>query len=384
MPAFFNAEKLGPAATAAARSAFASAYPYTYVQLAGLLDDTRLRAVRQELSKLHRTFKETDLFKVYQTGDLGNLDRSDPTHAAALPQTLALRDALYSDAFRAFVRRVTGCAPLTGQTDCSCNVYARGSHLLCHDDVIGTRCVSYILYLSRPGRPWVPRLGGALELYATDEAAGAGCPATAPCAIVPCHWGTLLMFTVQPGVSFHAVAEVLSRGEPRLSVSGWFHAATEPPLAAEMATLAQLQASPAAGGVAPAKPLAAPRDLTGISPKQLRELSRFVNPVYLTADALGAVRAQLQQHASAQLAAFLRDDLAAPLLAAAAAADRADRLGRGGPPRYTAGLEPEPEPGPEPEPEPEPEPKPQPEPKPEPQPKPEPEPEHGLSQPNLA
>ena len=294
VPAFFNAEKLGPAATAAARSAFASAYPYTYVQLAGLLDDTRLRAVRQELSKLHRTFKETDLFKVYQTGDLGNLDRSDPTHAAALPQTLALRDALYSDAFRAFVRRVTGCAPLTGQTDCSCNVYARGSHLLCHDDVIGTRCVSYILYLSRPGRPWVPRLGGALELYATDEAAGAGCPATAPCAIVPCHWGTLLMFTVQPGVSFHAVAEVLSRGEPRLSVSGWFHAATEPPLAAEMATLAQLQASPAAGGVAPAKPLAAPRDLTGISPKQLRELARFVNPVYLTADALGAVRAQLQ------------------------------------------------------------------------------------------
>jgi len=29
------------------------------------------------------------------------------------------------------------------------------------------------------------------------------------------------MFTVQPGVSFHAVAEVLSKGEPRLSVSGW-------------------------------------------------------------------------------------------------------------------------------------------------------------------
>ena len=110
VPAFFNAERLGPAAAAAAQSAFASAHPYTYVQLADLLDDTRLLAVRQELSKLHRTFKETDLFKLYQTGDLGNLDRSDPTHAAALPQTLALRDALYSDAFRAFVRRVTGHA----------------------------------------------------------------------------------------------------------------------------------------------------------------------------------------------------------------------------------------------------------------------------------
>ena len=103
-------DKAKPAAAAAAQSAFASAHPYTYVQLADLLDDTRLLAVRQELSKLHRTFKETDLFKLYQTGDLGNLDRSDPTHAAALPQTLALRDALYSDAFRAFVRRVTGHA----------------------------------------------------------------------------------------------------------------------------------------------------------------------------------------------------------------------------------------------------------------------------------
>jgi len=110
VPAFFNAERLAPAAAAAAQSAFASAHPYTYVQLAGLLDDTRLLAVRQELSKLHRTFKETDLFKLYQTGDLGNLDPSDPTHAAALPQTLALRDALYSDAFRAFVRHVTGHA----------------------------------------------------------------------------------------------------------------------------------------------------------------------------------------------------------------------------------------------------------------------------------
>ena len=111
MPAFFNAEKLAPAATGAAQQAFMSATPYTYVHLAGLLDDARLRAVREELSQLHRTFKETDLFKVFQTGDLGNLDPTDPTHVAALPQTLSLRDALYSPAFRAFVRRVTGCPP---------------------------------------------------------------------------------------------------------------------------------------------------------------------------------------------------------------------------------------------------------------------------------
>ena len=175
---------LDPDATAAAAASFAASTPYTHVRLESLFDEAALLAVRRELGALSSTFKETDLFKVNQTGDLANLDPDIPEHAAALPATLALRAALYSEPFRAFVRSVTGCAPLTAQTDCSCNQYRRGGHLLCHDDVIGTRCVSYILYLSRPGRPWVPRLGGALELYATDEAAGAGCPATAPCAIV--------------------------------------------------------------------------------------------------------------------------------------------------------------------------------------------------------
>ena len=165
-PTFFNADVLGAAASDAARQSFDSAEPYTHVKLPGLFDEARLLAVRGELAQLQRTFKETDLFKVYQTGDLTNLDASHATHRAVLPATLALRDSLYSERFRSFVRRVTGCAPLTAQTDCSCNAYRRGGHLLCHDDVIGTRCVSYILYLSRPGRQWTPSLGGALELYA--------------------------------------------------------------------------------------------------------------------------------------------------------------------------------------------------------------------------
>jgi Rps23 Pro-64 3,4-dihydroxylase Tpa1-like proline 4-hydroxylase len=52
---------------------------------------------------------------------------------------MRLRDALYSQQFRSFVQSVTGCGELSGKTDCSCNVYAKGGHLLCHDDVIGTR-----------------------------------------------------------------------------------------------------------------------------------------------------------------------------------------------------------------------------------------------------
>ena len=339
-PAFFNADVLGAEAAAAAQQSFASAHPYTYVKLHGLLDESRLLKVRNELAQLRRTFKETDLFKVFQTGDLANIDPNEPLHAAELSETIALREALYSDAFRGFVRRVTGCAPLIGQTDLSCNVYSQGGHLLCHDDVIGTRCVSFILYLSRPGKPWKPKFGGALELYDTDEVGGPGCPETAPCVCVGADWGTLLMFTVQPGVSFHAVSEVLGT-EPRLSVSGWFHAATPPPRAAEMATLAQLQAAtPTAGGGGGSPPSHALPTLSdgAISPKQLRALAKLVNPAYLKADALGAVRAQLQAHGSAQLAQFLLPEVAAPLLAAAAEADRRDKLGRGGPPRYAAGL----------------------------------------------
>ena len=43
-----------------------------------------------------------------------------------------------------------------------------GCHLLCHDDVIGTRRVSYIIYLTDPDDEWLKDDGGALELYPLD------------------------------------------------------------------------------------------------------------------------------------------------------------------------------------------------------------------------
>lgn len=76
--------------------------------------------------------------QVYQTGDLGAMEAGD----TRCPQLLSLRAAIYSPDFRAFVERLTGCGPLSERTDCSCNVYAHGGGLLCHDDVIGTRRVS--------------------------------------------------------------------------------------------------------------------------------------------------------------------------------------------------------------------------------------------------
>ena len=82
--------------------------------------------------------------------------------------------------------------------------------------MIGTRCISYILYLSRPGKRWSPQLGGALELYSRDAS---GTPDVAPSGYLLPEFGSLAFFTVDPGVSYHSVQEVLSR-ERRLSISG--------------------------------------------------------------------------------------------------------------------------------------------------------------------
>jgi|AntAceMinimDraft_1070359.scaffolds.fasta_scaffold05102_3 hypothetical protein len=144
-----SAEVFAASTVAAARRAYAVATPYTHGVVAPLCSDARLRAVQLEMREnLTATFKETDLFKVLQTGDLVTIDQVDPTIAPKIPELLRLRAAIYSPRFRAMVQEMTGCAPLTDRVDCSANVYPRSGHLLCHDDVIGTRCISYIIYLT--------------------------------------------------------------------------------------------------------------------------------------------------------------------------------------------------------------------------------------------
>ena len=78
--------------------------PWTHLRLKGLFHTSRLLAVRAELGALQRTFKETDLFKVFQSGDLANVDEGDPTHREALKETIRLRRAIYSNGFRRLVQ----------------------------------------------------------------------------------------------------------------------------------------------------------------------------------------------------------------------------------------------------------------------------------------
>lgn len=230
-----------------------------------MFNDTLLRSVRAEIQEhLHFTEKETDIYKIFQSGDLANLDGLDDASLSRLPSVLKLRDAMYSARFREYLSSVTGSGKLSGRkTDMAINIYNEGCHLLCHDDVIGSRRLSYILYLTDPDTPWQAEWGGALRLYPTTtekDVHGEDVKVPSPdySLSIPPSFNQLSFFTVQPGESFHDVEEVYhprdgedkSTKRVRMAISGWFHIPQEgedgfePGLEeklAERSSLAQLQ-----------------------------------------------------------------------------------------------------------------------------------------------
>lgn len=230
-----------------------------------MIEPSLLQSVRQEIQEhLDFTEKETDIYKIFQSGDLANLDGLDDSSLSKLPSLLKLRDAMYSARFREYLSGVTNSGKLSGRkTDMAINIYTEGCHLLCHDDVIGSRRVSYILYLTDPDTPWQAEWGGALRLYpTTTEKDAKGEDVTIPSPdyslSIPPAFNQLAFFTVQPGESFHDVEEVYhprededkSKKRVRMAISGWFHIPQEgedgyeeglEEKLAERSSLAQLQ-----------------------------------------------------------------------------------------------------------------------------------------------
>ncbi|TQS34894.1 hypothetical protein Golomagni_04704 [Golovinomyces magnicellulatus] len=218
---------------------YAASSPYKHGVISSLINDRLLRAVRDEIKEnIHFTLKETDIYKIHQSGDLANLDGLDDATLEKLPNLLLLRDALYSSSFRNYIATITGSGNLSGQnTDMAINIYTPGCNLLCHDDVIGSRKVSYILYLTDPDIPWKEEWGGALRLFPTtiDDYDGVKTvtPSPYPQKSLPPAWNQLSFFAVQPGESFHDVEEVYHAanekqlkkdgGRVRMAISGWYH-----------------------------------------------------------------------------------------------------------------------------------------------------------------
>lgn len=307
------------------------------------MDDSLLNSVRSEaLKSLHFTPKETDIYRIHQSGDLANLDGLPPAMQALLPSLRKLRDALYSRTFRDYVCAVSGCGALSGRkTDMAINVYTPGSHLLTHDDVIGSRRVSYILYLTSPDSPWQESWGGALRLYPTRVAEDGVTRVPEPqwAKSIPPAWNQLSLFEVQPGLSFHDVEEVYDCGEDeervRMAISGWFHIPQEgeegyiPGLEEELAeksSLQQLQSKSDTFDFPKPQPVVEEASFSGdedgveeddtiLSEEELNFLLLYIAPTYLTPDTLEELREAFAEDSSAQITSFLSKPYAAKLKA---------------------------------------------------------------------
>ncbi|PSR88968.1 putative oxidoreductase [Coniella lustricola] len=312
---------------------YAKSSPYKHSVISDLIDDTLLRNVRHEIKEnVSFTPKETDIYKIHQSGDLANLDGLDDEALGKLPSLLALRDAIYSEAFRDYVSHITGCGALSGRkTDMAINVYTPGCYLLCHDDVIGSRKVSYILYLTDPDKPWQPEWGGALRLFPVSDRKGkdgaiAKTPSPDVVKVIPPAWNQLSFFAVQPGESFHDVEEVYHAaskeqleaegGRVRMAVSGWFHipqvgedgyvdGAEE--AQAKNSGLMQLQGNPDQHDEpqAAAKPVEQAPSFDDFEEADIEFLLKYLAPTYLTPDTLEQMQDHFQENSSITLSNIL-------------------------------------------------------------------------------
>jgi Rps23 Pro-64 3,4-dihydroxylase Tpa1-like proline 4-hydroxylase len=335
--------------------------PYQHGVISGLVEDGLLRAVRDEIREnVSFTPKETDIYKIEQSGDLANLDGLDDEALAKLPSLLKLRDAMYSETFRDYISNVTDCGPLSGRkTDMAINVYTPGCYLLCHDDVIGSRRVSYILYLTDPDTPWKPEWGGALRLYPVVSREGkdgeqAKTPLPDAVKSIPPAWNQLAFFTVKPGESFHDVEEVYHAESAaqlakdgrriRMAISGWFHIPQigeqgyvpgEEEAAAQNSGLMQLQGNPdqydlpAPQVVAVDKTSSQSSEESGstadfdFSETDLEFLLKYISPTYLTPDTLDRISDHFAETSSITLPDVFTPKFAATLRSYVEAEDRA-------------------------------------------------------------
>ncbi len=326
-------------------SQYASSTPYRHSVISELVDDALLRKVRSEVkANVHFTPKETDIYKIHQSGDLANLDGLDDEALAKLPSLLGLRDGLYSQAFRDYISHITNCGPLSGRkTDMAINVYTPGSYLLCHDDVIGSRKVSYILYLTDPDTPWQPEWGGALRLFPVVDRKGkdgevAKTPLPDVVKVIPPAWNQLSFFAVQPGESFHDVEEVYhaaskdelekNGGRIRMAISGWFHipqigedgyveGAEEK--AAQKSGLMQLQGNPDQHDLPQARPVEVETeedeesDESPLDEADLDFLLKYLAPTYLIPDTTDRVADHFEEEFSITLPDILHPKFAEKL-----------------------------------------------------------------------
>jgi Rps23 Pro-64 3,4-dihydroxylase Tpa1-like proline 4-hydroxylase len=291
--------RLGKNSVESLQKVYSRATPFPHIVLHDICDDTELRSVLDELKQnLKATFKETDLFKVFQTSDLSGFVPA----TSKTSKLIDLRDSLYSARMRGIIRKITGCSELSSRVDCSCNIYPCGGQLLCHDDVIGTRCVTFIIYLVDPDDIWESKDGGGLELYDTKQDTGE--PEIEPVTVHVPTWNSMMIFEVKSGITFHAVQEVRANNKPRISISGWFHS-NKFPENMDASTLTQLKSHAQLKATKKLEIINIRKTETLIRKSELSFLKKWINKEYLKSSSMRSIWNAFSNHGSIQLKDFL-------------------------------------------------------------------------------
>ena len=129
------------------KAKFLHTKPFPYGHIPNLFQpDFLQRCVKEIKDNSVVNFKESDLFRVYQSIDLANLD--EETHRDEMPHVLQLRSVLYSPEWCRLMEDFHGLPHGTllssssqqgePKVDCACNCHAAGCHLAvprrCHWD----------------------------------------------------------------------------------------------------------------------------------------------------------------------------------------------------------------------------------------------------------
>ncbi|XP_060109644.1 prolyl 3-hydroxylase OGFOD1 [Heteronotia binoei] len=231
-------------------------------------NESFLEGLQKELLSLDFHEKCNDLYKFKQSDDLQKREE---------PHIAALRKVLF-EKFRVWLSDVAQ-VELEPTIDLSCAKYEYTDALLCHDDELEGRRIAFILYLVPP---WDRSDGGTLDLFSTDDHFQ---PRQIIKSLVPL-WNSLAFFEVSP-VSFHQVAEVLSKDKCRLSVSGWFHgpSVSRPP-----------------------RHIEPPLPQSPHIPFDHEILYRWINPVYLEMDSQSQIQEEFEDQSEILLKNFLKRD----------------------------------------------------------------------------
>ncbi|KAG9325009.1 hypothetical protein KVV02_000518 [Mortierella alpina] len=292
-PPVFNARYSDPAFTTAFNKAFRERqpfvdsssqarvleHPYPTASLPNFLDSTAyIQTLREELLQETYFHKSNDLYEFYQSEDL-RLSRK--------PHIAALKNAIYSQEFFSMMSSLTGIDLDPSVIDLNGNQYHEGCYLLCHDDDIKNekegRRIAFILYLV--DEDWSAADGGALDLFRCNET---GHPVEVAQSLVPAR-NTLAFFELS-SVSYHQVAEVLSKNKSRISISGWFHGPLQTTLVSKTMPFTPLQQD---------------------AEDSLEEL---VNPDYLKEGAMENIFNVFLEQSSIELQKFLKADVYDTLL----------------------------------------------------------------------